>query len=86
MKNQILHILNVWLRPFNIKVIKTSESFDWMGKEYHLPFSTRVSYANSKVIVKDYFNNELPLVFNNEEEARFFINVIDVSINPYKGY
>jgi hypothetical protein len=57
-----------------------------MGKEYHLPFSTRVSYANSKVIVKDYFNNELPMVFNNEEEARFFINVIDVAINPYKGY
>jgi hypothetical protein len=86
MKNQILHILNTLLRPFYIKVIRTSESFDWMGKEYHLPFSTRVSYANDTVIIRDYFNNELPMVFNNEEEARFFINVIDVAINPYKGY
>jgi hypothetical protein len=86
MKNQILHILNLWLRPFNIKVIKTSESFDWMGKKYHLPFSTRSSYANNTVIIRDYFKSELPMVFNSEEEARFFINVIDVAINPYRGY
>jgi hypothetical protein len=57
-----------------------------MDKEYYLPLSMRMSNANSKIIIKDYFNNDLPLVFDNEEEARFFINVIDVAINPYKGY
>jgi hypothetical protein len=86
MRESLMHILNVWLRSFKLKLIRTSESFNWMGREYYLPFSTRISNANGKIIIKDYFNNDLPLVFNNEEEARFMINVIDVAINPYKGY
>jgi hypothetical protein len=57
-----------------------------MGREYYLPLSMRTSNANGKIIIKDYFDIDLPLVFNNEEEARFMINVIDVAINPYKGY
>lgn len=86
MRDSLMHIFNFWLRSFKLKLIRTSESFNWMDKEYYLPLSMRISNANSKIIIRDYFNNDLPLVFNNEEEARFFINVIDVAINPYKGY
>jgi len=85
MRDSLMHIFNLWLRSFKLKLIRTSESFNWMGREYHLPLSMKISNANGKIFIKDYFNNDLPLVFNNEEEARFMINVIDVAINPYKG-
>jgi hypothetical protein len=38
---------------------------------------------NGKSIIVDYLNNKFPIEFNNEEDARFLINVLDVAINPY---
>lgn len=80
----MIEIVNTLLRTFNLKVIRTSEEFNWMGKTYYLPMKLGMGY-NGGIVIKDYFNNELPIVFKNEEEARFFLNVLDVAINPYKG-
>lgn len=58
------------------------DSFKWMGKEFHLPM--KIERYSDKIRISEYFNNPLPIEFNNEEEARFVLNVLDVAINPYK--
>jgi hypothetical protein len=83
--SNMLHYINTLLRSLNLKVIRTSEEFNWMGNTYYLPMKLGVGY-NGGIVLKDYFNKELPIVFKYEEEARFFLNVLDVAINPYKGY
>lgn len=80
----MIEIVNTLLKRFNLKVIRTSNEFNWMGNTYYLPMRV---YLNPKgyFTLLDYFNNELSIQFKNEEEARFFLNVFDVAINPYKG-
>jgi len=79
----VIQFINSILRIFNWKLIKTSESFNWRGNEYHLPMKCGYNSINGKSIIVDYLNNKFPIEFNNEEDARFLINVLDVAINPY---
>jgi hypothetical protein len=85
MKNLILSTINTCLKGLNLKVVKTSDSFIWCNTEYYLPLKVRNSNANNKLILTDYFNTDLPFVFDNEAEANFILRVFAVAIYPYNG-
>jgi hypothetical protein len=80
----LIKIVNLLFKRFNLKLIRTSDYFDWMGKTYHLPMKVYLS-SDEYFTLLDCFENELPIQFKNEEEARFFLNVLDVAVNPHKG-
>jgi hypothetical protein len=80
MKHTILHHINRILRVlgFSVKLITTYKTFNWMGREYHLPLKRSMGY-NGEIVIVDYFNNKLPLYFKNEEESRFVLNVLNIA-------
>lgn len=62
--------INKILRKFNLRLIKTTPVFDWIGGEYYFPL-----YEKDLKIV-DKHGKELPLKLENEEDVMFVIRAV----------
>ena len=67
-------LINKLLKPFGLKLLKTTDVFDWCGDEYHLPMKCKNDSVHYMV---DKNNKVLPIIFGNEEDRNFAIRAVN---------
>ena len=74
----MIKIINRILKPFRVKLLKTTDVFDWCGETYYLPLKP---WKDSAEWMQDSRNNVIPIKFTNEEDRNFCIRAVNRALS-----
>ena len=70
----MIKFINRILKLFGVKLLKTTDVFDWCGETYYLPI---MPVKGSAEWMQDSRNKVLPIKFKNEEDRNFCIRAVN---------